>query len=155
MSKLRYGLALIWPIRFHQQDPHPTVIEPIKVVFNDMLRLLCGNRRDDRVSIASMLNQLQWLSLNQLAAEVRLKETWKALHQGSSLSGLFQRVESSTRATTIHNTVQIGMTSTIKENSFLHPSAKLWNIAPQAVVNAATERQAKKAIRDFVKTLPL
>ena len=101
-----------------------------------------------------MLDQLQWLSLNQLAAEVRLVEAWKAIHQDSSLSGLFQRIDSSTRANS-HNAVKIGLNSAIKESSFLHPSAKLWNMAPPTVVNAPTESQARKGIRAFVKTLPM
>ena len=149
MSKLRYGLAVFWPVRLHQQDPNPSVVEPLKVVFNDMLRLLCGNRREDKVSIATMLQQLQWLSLNQLAAEVRLLEVWKALNNKSSLSGLFENEESSSRA--CKNKIS---SSKIRESSFLYPSAKLWSMAPHAVVSAPTESMARKAIRSFVKTLP-
>ena len=37
MSKLRYGLAVFWPIRTNGADPHPTAIQGIKVVFNKML----------------------------------------------------------------------------------------------------------------------
>ena len=153
MSKLRYGLAIYWPIKFHEQDPNPSAVESLKVVFNDMLRLLCGTRRQDRVSIATMLEKLNWLSLNQLAAEVRLVEVWKALNNKNSLSGLFERVGGSTRASG-NNSVKVATNSKIKECSFLYPSARLWNMAPKSVVNAATESQARKAIRTFVKTLP-
>ena len=37
MSKMRYGLAIFWPVRYHTDDPNPTAIQGIKVVFNRML----------------------------------------------------------------------------------------------------------------------
>ena len=100
-----------------------------------------------------MLEKLNWLSLNQLAAEVRLVEVWKALNNKNSLSGLFERVGGSTRASG-NNSVKVATNSKTKECSFLYPSARLWNMAPKSVVIAATESQARKAIRTFVKTLP-
>ena len=97
MSKLRYGLVIFWPVRYHTDDPNPTAIQGIKVAFNRMLRLLCGAIKEDRISIKKMLERLGWLSLNQMAAEVRLIEVWKALNVGTSLSEMFDRVQSSTR----------------------------------------------------------
>ena len=89
-----------------------------------------------------------------MAAEVRLIEVWKALNLGNSLTGLFQRVQGKTRQAS-QNRVILSKNSTLKENSFLQPSAKLWNLAPTAVVEAQSEKHARKAIRIFVKTLPL
>ena len=119
-----------------------------------MLRLLCGTVKEDRVSIKKMLDRLGWLSVNQMAAEVRLFEVWKALNLGTSLTGLFEKVEGRTRQAS-QNRIKTSMNSTLRETSFLQPSAKLWNLAPASVVEAKSESQARKAIRHYVKTLPL
>ena len=154
MSKLRYGIAIMWPVRMEESDPEPSAINGVKVVFNDMLRLLNRVARKDRVSIKSMLSKLGWLSINQLVAEVRLKEVWKALNTESSLSGLFEKVEGPTRASA-SNKIKVGMNSQLRENSFVYPTVKLWNRAPDSVRLANTELKAKREIRQFVRTLPL
>ena len=101
-----------------------------------------------------MLQKLGWLSINQLAAEVRLIEVWKALHPGSSLTGLFEKVQGTTRAAS-QNRIKLEKYCKLRESSFLYPSSKLWNRAPLNIVEAKTESQARKAIRTFVKSLPL
>ena len=80
-SIIRYGLGIFCPIRLTEEDPNPTSIEGVKVIFNDMLRLLCNARRQQHTTIESMLEKMGWLSINQLACEVRLIEVWKALNQ--------------------------------------------------------------------------
>ena len=158
MSVVRYGLAIYCPIRVTESDPHPSSIEGIKVAFNDMLRLLCGVKKSDRMSIKAMLEKLNWLSINQLAAEVRLCVVWKAVHDCEcSLSHLFPKFESSTLPTRAMNTQRLKncVKTTLRENSFKYPSVVLWNLAPENVTTAENEKKAKKAIRAFVKTLPL
>ena len=154
MSKLRYGIAIMWPVRLKESDPEPSVIKGVKVVFNDMLRLLNGVARKDKISIKSMLSKLGWLSINQLVAEVRLVEVWKALNTKNSLSGLFEKVEGTTRAAQ-NNKIKVLKNSQLRENSFVYPTVKLWNSAPISVTQADSESKAKKGIRQFVKTLPL
>ena len=80
-SLIRYGLGIFCPIRMHTQDPSPSSINGIKVRFNDVLRLLCNSKRKQHTSVESMLEKVGWLSINQLACEVRLMEVWKALNK--------------------------------------------------------------------------
>ena len=158
MSVLRYGLGIYCPIRVEESDPHHTNIEGIKVVFNNMLRLLCGSKRSEHTSVKSMLEKLGWLSINQLAAEVRLIEVWKAIHLSDySLSHVFSKFESATLPTRSlqKNCLKNNLKSRIRENSFKYPSALLWNSAPMSVTMADNEKAARKAIRKFVKSLPL
>ena len=154
MSKLRYGLAIFWPVRYEDSDPHPTAVHGIKVVFNRMLRILCGTIKEDRMSVEKMLKKLGWLSINQMAAEVRLIEVWKALNLDTSLSKLFEKVQGTTRAAS-QNRIKQGTYSKLRESSFLYPSCKLWNRAPMSVVEAKSESDARKQIRSFVKGLPI
>ena len=153
ISKLRYGLAIFWPVRLEHSDPHPLCVHGIKVIFNRMLRLLCGTVQEDRMSVEKMLKKLGWLSINQMAAEVRLIEVWKALNLGTSLTGLFEKVQSSTRAGN-QNRIKLGTNNKLRENSFLYPASKLWNRAPLSVVTAKSEYIARKEIRLFAKSLP-
>ena len=88
-----------------------------------------------------------------MAAEVRLIEVWKALIVGTSLSYMFESVQGYTRQAS-QKRIKMGKNSRLRESSFLQPSTKLWNMAPASVVEAKSETQARKAIRQFVKTLP-
>ena len=154
MSKLRYCLAIFWPVRLEDNDPHPSAIHGIKVVFNRMLRILCGTVQENRMSVEKMLKKLGWLSINQMAAEVRLIEVWKALNLGTSLTGMFEKVVGPTRAAS-ENRVKLPKNSKLRESSFLLPACKLWNRSPKSLVEAKSETIARKEIRLFVKCLPL
>ena len=90
-SLLRYGLGIFCPIRTKETDPVPSCINGIRVIFNDVLRLLCNSKRNQHTSIHTMLEKLGWMSINQVACEVRLVETWKALNQENyCLSEVFE-----------------------------------------------------------------
>ena len=102
-----------------------------------------------------MLNELEWLSVSQLNAEVRLLEVWKSLNEDYCLSDMFTKVESKTRRTG-KNSVRVPkvVLSRLRDNSFKYPSCKLWNLAPIEVTTAPTLAKAKDEIRKFVKSLP-
>ena len=55
LSVIRYGLPLYCPLRLKEDDPNPGILTELKVVFNDCMRLLTGNKREDHTSIKSML----------------------------------------------------------------------------------------------------
>ena len=70
---------------------------------------------------------------------------------------LFEKAESNqgrTRSAGL-NKLKTCFKTKIRENSFAHPSIQLWNVAPTDVTTAETEAKARKAIRKFVKTLPI
>ena len=101
-----------------------------------------------------MLDKLGWLSLNQLACEVRLFETWKAIHQENyCLKDIFERVEASGINTRSSNKIRLKshFKSRLRDSSFQYPSVQLWNSAPSEITEARTEAAAKDAIRKFVK----
>ena len=54
-----------------------------------------------------------------------------------------------------NETLKTTTLSQIKESSFLCPTIFLWNRAPTAITDASTESQAKIAIENDVKTLPI
>ena len=156
-SILRFGLGIFCPVRLNDSDPNPSSIEGVKVIFHDVLRLLCSTKRSEHSSIESMLEKLNWLSVNQLAAEIRLMEVWKSLNlEDYCLKSLFQEVdrERTTRSTGTRK-LKINFKTKIRESSFHYQSVRVWNSAPEDVTNASNESQAKSAIRRFVLSLPV
>ena len=104
-----------------------------------------------------MLEEVGWLSLNQLACETRLIEVWKSLNiDNYCLKDLFEKVEHH-RFTRDSQKIRLksSFKSQLRENSFQYPSVQLWNSAPLDVTNASTETKAKTAIRAYVKNLPI
>ena len=72
VSILRYALGLFCPIKIKPNDPNHTSINGIEVIYNDLLRLLCSSKRDERKPRKEMLDQVGWLSINQMSCEIRL-----------------------------------------------------------------------------------
>ena len=105
-----------------------------------------------------MLKKLGWLSLNQMSAEVRLIEVWKALNvEDYCLKDIFQRVESAKTnvRSSGKNRIKSTFKSKLRENSFHYPSVRLWNTAPTEITCATTESAARRAIKKYVLTLPI
>ena len=106
-----------------------------------------------------MLEKLGWMSINQVACEVRLVETWKALNQENyCLSEVFERVENGTINTRSSNKIKLKahFKTRIRETSFQQPSVQLWNAAPREVTEANSEAKARSEIRKYVlQTIPL
>ena len=156
MSSLRYGLSIFCPVKIKPTDPTPTCINGIRIIFNDMLRLLCGSKRMNKLSVKKMLDDLGWISINQLSAEIRLTEVWKSINTEYCLSDMFQLAKNNTRAVEKSRVITPKVIlSRLRQNSFLYPSCKLWNCAPVKVTKAKSLAEAKREIRAFVKTLPL
>ena len=139
-------------------DPNPSCIDGIKVIYHELLGLLCSTKRNSHTPIETMLNKLGWLSINQLASEIRLIEVWKGLNQENyCLNDLFEKAETNngiTRSAGLNKLKNV-FKSKLRDNSFAYPSIQLWNSAPANVTTEIKESRARTAIRNFVKTLPI
>ena len=81
MSKIRNGLQLYGNVRLNNQDPVCLELKAIQTKQNDLLRTLNGTKIKDRFSVASLLGKFNTMSVNQLNAQIKLLEIWKALNQ--------------------------------------------------------------------------
>ena len=81
VSKLRYGLQLCTKVRISNLDTTPGYMKALQITQNRMLRLLNGTRIKDKISISSMLDKFGFLSVNQLAAKIKLVEVWKTINK--------------------------------------------------------------------------
>ena len=89
-----------------------------------MLRVLDGTVVWDRKNTKTLLDNQNMLTFNQIAAQIKLTEMWKASN------GDLTEVGRSTRA----------------KKSYSCDAAKVWNEAPEKIRTANSITTAKKAI---------
>jgi ribonuclease P/MRP protein subunit RPP40 len=154
-SKLRYGLAIFGSLRMSENDSKCKMGTELQIAQNKLLRLLTGSRLSDKKSVSSMLGQLGLSSVNQMIAEARLLETWKATHlPGAPLADILSKKlpGSSTTTRSISNS---HLTIQGASLSFGNLASKLWNKAGPEIRNAITICTARGAIRKFARSMPI
>ena len=79
-SKIRYGLQLLGKVRWTKEEPVQGDLCAIQKVQNKMIRLLNGCKLMDKISTEKLLTNVKMLSVNQLNAQIKITEVWKAMH---------------------------------------------------------------------------
>ena len=141
VSKLRYCLQLCTNVKINGDERKCAAMKSLQLTQNRMLRAINGSKVKDKVSVSSLLTKFKLLSVNQLAAQIKLTEVWKSVNvqdcpivmdpynQGQSASNLELRP----RPTRIFNdTARLQ----ISKSSFSVDAARLWNLAPTNVTQA-------------------
>ena len=77
-SKLRYGLPLFGRIRWTVTDSTLKPFKELQLNQNKMLRFMNGSKIADKVSTKSILEKFGYLSVNQINAQMKLLDMWKA-----------------------------------------------------------------------------
>ena len=125
---------------------------------NKLLRILEGKRIGERMPVKTMLQNQKMLSVNQLAAQIKLLEVWKAKQDGDYLVRIeFQSAgenERRTREDMTGRAIERGRTNKAR-NNFVGDATRIWKRAPTSVTEATTLRRAKKAIKEFCQSLPV
>jgi hypothetical protein len=122
------------------------------------LRVLDGARIVDRKSTNILLEEQNMLSVNQMAAQIKLTEMWKASNDPEypikmkTRDNLEEGMES--RSGTRGDMTESGGSARAKK-SFTIDAAKVWNKASQKIRTAKSLAMAKKAIRAHCKSLPI
>ena len=157
-SKLRYGLQLMGQVRWKTDDVQTGLLETIQKSQNKLLRFLNNTQIKDKVSNVSMLKKHKMLSVNQLNAQIKLTEIWKALADEDHPFKISkpavdeeERVSRAQRAGIINSTAF----SKVTKDTFINDSIKAWNNAPQELKNNWCLSGAKTLIKKFVMTLPV
>ena len=157
-SKLRYGLQLLGKVRRNEEDALNATLAAVQRVQNNLVRMINGCKISDKVSIKSLLTKSNMLSINQLNAQIKLTEMWKAVHftnypidipRKSTIDNAMN-----TRACTEGRLVESGL-KPLTQRTFIYDATRLWNTAPSEITNAKSLDVAKSEIKKFVKTLPI
>ena len=107
---------------------------------------------------SDMLTKHKMLSVNQLQAQVKLTELWKAVNsENNPLKFTHQTPAENcrvTRAVSDKKLVQMkGFTLT--NDSFIYDATKLWNLTPESIKMSTSLLSAKAEIKKFCTSLPL
>ena len=153
-SKVRYGLALYGKVRLSESDPKCKISKDLQIAQNKVLRVLTKTSLKQRVPTRDMLEMTNMMSINQMTAQARLLETWKAINvQCSPLLELFQQKVSSaleTRSARRGDLVQYGAS-----NSFQNQASKLWNWVDEEMKSAKSFSEAQRLSKVYAKKLPI
>ena len=153
-SKIRYGLQLLGRVRSTSSDPQCADLKEIQLIQNQLLRCLNGSKINDRISRVSLLQKFNTLSVNQINAQIKLQQVWKALHvENYPLNLTQQSIPSSgvsTRAALKGKPVEIG-NSNLTMNTSTSDAIRIWNKAPESITEAKSLFQARNAIKEMVK----
>ena len=157
-SKLRYGLPLFGKIKWNQLETQEKWLTDLQLNQNKMLRFMNGSKLLDKISTESLLKKFNLLSVNQLNAQMKITEIYKALnieHYPLKLKKVTAVNERSiTRAVTKEKLVVDG-NCILSQNTFINDATKAWNMIPDEIKMCKSLWSAKKAIKNFVKTLPI
>jgi hypothetical protein len=119
-----------------------------------MVRLVLNKLFNDQTSTETLLEKTGFLSINQMNAQIKLVEVWKS-QKIDNHPLTFNKIEHSagTRNEKNGHLQETGKTNlTIK--SFYGDASRLWNKCPITLKDSKSVHTAKKAIINFVKTLP-
>ena len=130
----------------------------IQKVQNKLLRMMTGTKLEDKVNTSILLKQMNMMSVNQINAQIKIQEIWKALNiENYPLKLERQTVNENsiaTRACTSGKLVESGR-SVIAQKTCVNDAIKLWNNAPLQVTQSLTLSQIKAQSKLYAKTLPL
>ena len=125
---------------------------------NKLFRLLNNTRINDRIKTINMAHDLKMLSANQINAQVKLTEMWKASNVKDYPIKLIKKESNSenmsTRSTTRGDLVLKGKNE-MCNSSFILDASKNWNNAPNSIKDSNSIYKAKIEIKKYVSTLPL
>ena len=160
MSKLRYGLQLCTNVRILESETRNANMKSAQIAQNKMMRLLAKVPYNDRTSTSELLEKTGLLSVNQLAANIKLTEVWKSINENDYPIQLELNKKAPSdsdrnlRPTSSRLWNQDANSMAAKE-SFTRNVAKIWNTAPLSIKNANNIKSAKKEIAKHCKSLPI
>ena len=110
------------------------------------------------ISTDSLHKKFGMLSVNQLNAQIKLLEVWKALNVVDyPLKVAQQKVPElgmSTWAAEKGKPIEIGK-SNLTRNSSISDAIRVWNLSPENITLSRTIYQVKNAIKNYVRSLPV
>ena len=98
------------------------------------------------------------LSANQINAQVKLTEMWKASNVTNypiKLDKKDPNMANRLTRSTARGDILLQGKSDLCNSSFIFDASKIWNSAPCSIKNSKTIYKAKKEIKKYVCTLPL
>ena len=142
ISKIKYGLQLLGKVRMTKEDVEQGDLGAIQKVQNKMVRLLNGCRLLDKIKTQTLLKNVKMLSVNQINAQIKLTEVWKAVNDPNHPLKIEKLTHVNanclTRAVKNEDLKEFGKSS-IVQSTFLSDAVKF----------GTTVQQALKTVKQF------
>ena len=133
-------------------------MKDLQISQNKMLRLLNNSRICDKISTASLLVKFNMMSVNQINAQIKLSEMWKAVRDEDHPFNLEKRISGpdvrSMRSIS-NEVLPVKSFTERSKNTFINDGIKAWNLAPSIIKECNSFSSAKNEIKKFVRTLPI
>ena len=157
-SKIRYGLQLLGKVRWTNEESTQGDLSAIQKVQNKMVRLLNGVQIVDKISTKKLLTNVNMLSVNQMNAQIKITEVWKAVHDINhplKIEKVVHEASSCLTRSVVNGDLREFGKTTLVQSTFLSDASHVWNNCPVELKSCDTLWKAKKVIRKFVCTLPV
>ena len=156
-SKIRYGLPIYYRPRLTEEDPSCKNQDALQVLQNDMLRLISGYKRSDRINMSDLRKKAKMMSVNQLACYHIIMECKNILSHNASKQVKEKMVrEKLNDGCTLRSQTRGDLKILMKpKNSclgFSHFAARLWNMLPEDVRNKSKPAKFKPALKQWIIT---
>ena len=158
-SKIRYGLPLFAHCRVDDQDPTNGQMASIQKLQNDMMRTILGVTRSDHVSVNDLLERTGFTSVNRMAVQSVLAETFKILHHDTipdlkTILTAGANTDYNLRSQHKNNLNDVPLKRS-RNKGFLQTSATTWNsLVAEQVGDNTNIKKFKTLTRDVTKNVP-
>ena len=156
ISKIRYGLPVYYKPRLSDEDPCCNSQEAIQVLHNDMLRLIAGYERRDKINMKRLRERFKMMSVNQLACYHMLMECRNIMVNNASRQlkdKLMPEVKSCYELRSeSRGDLKIKRIPKKSCEGFSLFAARLWNMLPENIRNETKPTQFKAALKPWIFT---
>ena len=118
-----------------------------------------NTRISDQISTKSILEKHDLLSINQMNAQIKISDMWKAMNVPNYPTKIkkmtYEGQTVTTRAVTNGLLIDDSDFSNLSRKTFINDAKKAWNKVPDSIKNCSSHFIAKKLIKDFVRSLPI
>ena len=158
VSKIRYGLQLLGKVRRSENESPNGDLHALQLIQNKLARALNNVKLSDHCTTKSLVANLDMQSVNQLNAQIKITEIWKAVNKDNYPITVNKyslgKDERLSRSKMSEKLVVTGH-SDLVQSTFKSDTLNLWNNCPDSITKCTSLYSAKKAIKCFTKCLPI
>ena len=131
-------------------------MEQLQITQNKLVRTLENVRLKDKNRTCDMLSKNKMLSVNQMQAQIKLTELWKAVNTDNNPLKFKHQIaaENGRESRTVSNkTLVLNKGSILTIDSFKYDASKLWNNSPEDLKNTKSLYSAKLEIKKYCASI--
>ena len=154
-SKIRYGLQLMGKVKSQSEDGGMQKdLKVIQLMQNKMVRLLNNVKISDKQSTISLFKNVNMLSVNQINAQIKLTEIWKAVNivecplKIVKMKDVLPERPLRSKNENEFKLLEAGF-SELSKKTFMSDNVRLWNKCPSDIKNANLYTVQKKSLRNL------